>query len=495
MADSNQNNSNNGRSTPKVSRMTVLQLILMTTAAVMSLRGVPLMSQVELTMFAYMAFAAVFFLVPAALVSAELGTTFADKGGGVYTWVKAAFNKRVGFVAVFMQWIQNLVWYPITITFGSAAIFYMIGMPELSNNGKFIGGATIVIYWISTWISLKAPTKIPKLSSVGFVWGTVVPLVILIVLAVFWMIDKNPIEFNHIPANQTEIAETINGITTPRFIPHLTSIGGIVFLSTIILLFSGIEALAVHANELDQPKTQYPKAIFIASFLCFVVLGIGAYAVSVILPYDKIELDSGVMDAFKMGFEHYNIDWLTNIMAVLVVVGCVASVIAWISGPSKSLLYTAKDNELPKFMAVVDKNGVQINIILLQGGIVTLLCSLYFFMDNVNVAFFLLSSLNATLYLVMYVLMYVAGIRLRKTQPDLARPFKVPGGKNGIYIFGGVGLAAVIFALILCFIPPSELPIDSPTFYTLFLLFGTSFFILIPIIISSVMGEKNQSNA
>src|SRR5690606_15680192 len=157
MADSNQNNSDNGNSTPKVSRMTVMQLILMTTAAVMSLRGVPLMSQVELTMFAYMAFAAVFFLIPAALVSAELGTTFADKGGGVYTWVKEAFNKRVGFVAVFMQWIQNIVWYPITITFGSAAIFYIIGMPELASNGKFIGGATIVIYWISTWISLKAP--------------------------------------------------------------------------------------------------------------------------------------------------------------------------------------------------------------------------------------------------------------------------------------------------------------------------------------------------
>ena len=180
MSDSNQNNADKGHSTPKKSRMTVMQLILMTTAAVMSLRGVPLMSQVELTMFAYMAFAAVFFLVPAALVSAELGTTFADKGGGVYTWVKEAYNKRVGFVGVFMQWIQNIVWYPITITFGSAAIAYMIGFPELATNGKFIGGFTILIYWISTIISLRAPDKIAKLSSVGFVWGTIVPLVILV---------------------------------------------------------------------------------------------------------------------------------------------------------------------------------------------------------------------------------------------------------------------------------------------------------------------------
>ena len=237
MATSNQNNSN---SAPKRGRITVIQLTLMTTAAVMSLRGVPLMSQVELTMFAYMAFAAMFFLVPAALVSAELGTTFADKGGGVYTWVKEAYNKRVGFVAVFMQWIQNIVWYPITITFGSAAIAYIIGVPELATNGKFIGGATIIIYWISTWISIKSPRQIPRLSSVGFVWGTIVPLVVLIGLAIYWVIDKNPIEFNFIPSNQTEIAATINGVTSPRFIPHLTSISSIVFLSTIILLFSGI---------------------------------------------------------------------------------------------------------------------------------------------------------------------------------------------------------------------------------------------------------------
>ena len=250
--------------------------------------------------------------------------------------------------------------------------------------------------------------------------------------------------------------------------------------------------MAVHANELDNPKTQYPKAIFIASFLCFVVLGVGAIAVSVILPYNQIQLDSGVMQAFKLGFEHYKLEWLTNIIAVLVVVGCAASVIAWISGPSKSLLYTTKDNELPKFMAVVNKDGVQINILLLQGTIVTLLCSLYFFMDNVNVAFFLLSSLNATLYLVMYVLMYLAGMKLRKTQPDLQRPFKVPGGKNGMFIFGGVGFIAVVFALILCFIPPTELPISSPTFYTVFLIVGTTVFILIPVFVSKYMKNHNS---
>ena len=44
-----------------------------------------------------------------ALVGAELGSAFASKGGGVYTWVKEAFNKHLGFTAIFLQWIQNVV--------------------------------------------------------------------------------------------------------------------------------------------------------------------------------------------------------------------------------------------------------------------------------------------------------------------------------------------------------------------------------------------------
>lgn len=69
-------------------KLSTWQLALMTAAAIISLRGLPMMAQEELTMFFYILFATVLFLIPAALVGAELGSAFADKGGGVYTWVK-----------------------------------------------------------------------------------------------------------------------------------------------------------------------------------------------------------------------------------------------------------------------------------------------------------------------------------------------------------------------------------------------------------------------
>ena len=87
----------------KSKNITTMQLALMTAAAVISLRGLPMMAQEELTMFFYIFFATFLFLIPAALVGAELGSAFASRGGGVYSWVKEAFNPHLGFTAIFLH--------------------------------------------------------------------------------------------------------------------------------------------------------------------------------------------------------------------------------------------------------------------------------------------------------------------------------------------------------------------------------------------------------
>lgn len=79
-------------------------------------------------------------------------------------------------------------------------------------------------------------------------------------------------------------------------------------------------------------------------------------------------------------------------------------------------------------------------------------------MDDVSVAFFLLSALTVGLYLIMYMMMYAAGIRLRYTQPKLIRSYRVPGGNTGMWLIGGVGFLAVLFSFIVTFFPPSQLP-------------------------------------
>lgn len=479
----------------KIKNISTTQLALMTAAAIISLRGLPMMAQEELTMFFYIFFATFLFLIPAALVGAELGSAFADRGGGVYTWVKEAFNRPMGFTAIFLQWIQNVVWYPTVLGFAAAAVAYMIGKPELAQNGVFVGVFAIVMYWFATWITLKGTSVISRITSQGFLLGTVLPGIVIIVMAIIWLAGKNPIAFEHIPDSVNQIVNTAGNHTHPRFFPHMTGMSDIAFLAGILLLFAGVEVHAVHAPELKNPQKQFPAAMFLAALISFGLFTLGALAVAIVTPYDQINLQDGLLVTFTQLFDHYHIGWLTNIISLLIAFGALAGVMSWISGPSRGLLWTAHDGELPEFLKKTNKNGVQIHILLIQGCLVTVLSSLYIVMSNVSVAFFLLSALTIGLYLIMYMLMYASGIKLRYTQPDLQRSYRVPGGNTGMWIIAGIGFLAVLFSFIVTFFPPSQLPVGSPAFYTGLVITGTVIFVGIPIIISLTMEKKRKKQA
>lgn len=476
----------------KTKNISTTQLALMTAAAIISLRGLPMMAQEELTMFFYIFFATFLFLIPAALVGAELGSAFADRGGGVYTWVKEAFNRPMGFTAIFLQWIQNVVWYPTVLGFAAAAVAYMIGKPELAQNGVFVGVFAIVMYWFATWITLKGTSVISRITSQGFLLGTVLPGIIIIVMAIIWLAGKNPIAFEHIPDSVSQIVNTAGNHVHPRFFPHMTGMSDIAFLAGILLLFAGVEVHAVHAPELKNPQKQFPAAMFLAALISFGLFTLGALAVAIVTPYDQINLQDGLLVTFTQLFNHYHIGWLTNIISLLIAFGALAGVMSWISGPSRGLLWTAHDGELPELLKKTNKNGVQIHILLIQGCLVTILSSLYIVMSNVSVAFFLLSALTIGLYLIMYMLMYASGIKLRYTQPDLKRSYRVPGGKAGMWIIAGIGFLAVLFSFIVTFFPPSQLPVGSPAFYTGLVVTGTVIFVGIPVIISLAMEKKRK---
>ena len=101
-------------------------------------------------------------------------------------------------------------------------------------------------------------------------------------------------------------------------------------------------------------------------------------------------------------------------------------------------------------------------------------------MDNVNVAFFVLSAMTVTLYIIMYILMYLAALKLRYSAPELNRPYRVPGGWFGIWLVTLVGLGGVGFAFVAGFFPPSNLPVGNPELYVALVTGGTIVFTGVP---------------
>lgn len=467
---------------PKASKkLSVMTLALMTVAAVVSLRGLPLMATEGLSMLFYIGFCAIFFLIPASLVSAELGGALTRSQGGVYSWVAAAFGSRWGFVAIWLQWIQNVVWYPTVLAFAAGALAYLFLRPGMAELGWFNAASILVIYWIATFVTLQGADFAARMTKWFVLLGTVLPGILIICLGVLWVVQGNPIEFlkEADPGSNTLADELAHA----RFFPHITGLSSLAFLAGILLLFAGIEAQAVHANDMESPSRDYPKSMFMAAIIIFVLFTLGSLAVAAVVPAREISLNAGLMQAFQSLLSKFSLQFLTPVIGLLVAFGAIGGVLAWIGGPSRGLLQTAQEGEIPPFLARTNKNGVQVTILMIQGAIVSVLAMIYLLFKDVSVAFFVLSAMTVALYLVMYMLMYAAAIWLRKTQPDLPRTYKIPGGIFGMLAVAGVGFVAVFFAFVVGFFPPSQLKVGSPATYVALVAGGLVVFVGLPLLI------------
>ena len=459
---------NDSKSTkPKKRMLSMFTLAMLNVAAVMSLRGLPMMAETGMQMIFYLLFASVFFLIPCALISAELATGWPEHGG-VYRWVKEAFGSKWGFVAIWLQWIQNVIWFPTVLAFAAAALAYFFKAANLANSNLYTAIVIFVSYWTATFITFRGLKVAGSITMAGVLLGTILPGFLIIGLGIAWIATGHPVAFTQ---------------TTMHFFPNFHHFSNVSFLASIVLLFAGMEVGAVHVRELKNPKKDYPRSIFLATVIILVVFILGSLAVATVLPATKISLTAGIMEAFSQMLTVYHLTWLLPILGLLIAFGALGGVLAWISGPSKGLLATAKNGEIPPFLAHTNKKGIQTHILWVQGLIVTILTTLYLVMNNVSNAFFLLSAMTITLYLVMYLLLFAAGIRLRYSQPKVERTYKIPGGKLGMWLVAGIGIIAILFALCIGFIPPAKLQIGTPALYVGLVTAGLIVFAGLPIVI------------
>jgi glutamate:GABA antiporter len=127
--------------------------------------------------------------------------------------------------------------------------------------------------------------------------------------------------------------------------------------------------------------------------------------------------------------------------------------LTWLAGPSKGLLMISREEGyLPPFLQRLNKNGVQQNILVAQGIVTTVIALGYALVPSVSSAYWIFSVITTQVYLIMYLLMFVAAVRLRRKEPDHPRGYRAP------MLIGlcGVGFAASLAALLIGFVPPSQ---------------------------------------
>lgn len=421
------------------------------------------MAEYGMSIIFFLLVAVIMFLIPTALVSAELATTW-PKRGGIYMWVKEAFGEKWGFIAICLQWLQNLVFYPTALAATAGVIAYLVN-PELVNSPIYTLSVIIILYWAAIFINLRGMKLSGMISSFGTVLGIILPGAVLLVLAIAWVASGKPIA---------------TSMALKNMVPDLSSLQNIVFLTGMFLFFAGIEVSGVHALEVKDPKKDYPSAIFIAAIIVLVIFLFGSLSIAAIIPASQISLTAGIMETFSVVLNEFSLGWLIPIIVLLCAPGMIVQVSSWIAGPSRGLLVTAEQGNLPPFFQKINKNNMPVNIMLFQAVVVSLISCIFLFMPSVNSSFWILTDLAALVYLLVYIIMFAAALKLRVSQPNLHRPYMVPGGKWGIWVFAIIGIFACLSAIVLGFIPPAQLPANNLLFYELFLGLGVFIMVAFP---------------
>jgi len=437
-------------------------------AAILSIKNMPFIAEYGLGSVLLLLFAALAFLVPVSLVSAELASTYPE-AGGVMVWARRAFGHKIGFLAIWLLWIENTLWYPTILSFIASAFSYVID-PSLTDNHLFIFTFILASYWLLTWLNCKGMQFSSWISTLGFSIGTLIPSLTIIALAISWFFSGQRIEIT---------------LCSSELLPKLNSINDLVFFAGILLSLAGMEMSAVHVRDVQNPQRNYPRAIALSSGLIVLLFILGVVSIALVVPKDKINLISGSLQAFEIFFGAFNLKSLIPLMAILIGIGALTGVSTWIVGPSKGLLAAAEAGDLPKVFAKKNASGMPRNLLIAQGVLVSLISFLFIFSPSVSGAFWIATASVAQLYLLMYLIVFAAAIRLRYKEPSRLRPFRIPFGNIGMWIVGLVGILTSVFAIAIGFFPPSQIDGFSKSSYVIGMVLGMLFFSLIPFAIFS----------
>lgn len=441
---------------------------LINVAAICNIKNFALNAEYGLSSAFFLLLCSLIFFIPVSLVSAELASGWPDRG--LYTWVREGLGPRFGFMAIWLQWIANVIWYPTVLTFIATSFSYLF-MPELATNKFYILSIILITFWTATFINFLGMRVSGLISSLTAIFGTILPIALIVILGLIWIGSGHPI---HIALNWKS------------FFPRLTSLNDLVLLSGFFLGLTGMEMSAVHAREVDNPNRDYPRAIFLSALLIILFSTLGSITIAAIVPVSQIGLASGGMEAFSSLFTTFEMKWAIPMIAAIMTFGALGMMSTWIVGPSRGLYAATEHGDLPPLFHYKNKRGMPVSIFIIQAIIVTLLSLIFVLMPNVNASYFILVALASSLNMLMYILMFCAALRLRTTRPEVQRTYTVPGKKLGIWIVSCLGMLGPLFVLSIGFFPPSQLETGSPLLYEVILVGGCVLFSLLPLIIYSL---------
>ncbi len=425
-------------------------LVMFIVGSIDSLRNMPSNAMFGAPLIFFFIAAAISFLFPIALLSAEL-TSYHPEKNGIYLWIKEAFGDRVAFMGIWLQWINTATWYPSILSFIAGGIAYVVD-PALATNKIFAVIVILTVFWSLTLLSLRKFSLSAKFATCCTVMGFVLPFCVMSGFAFAWIYKGNPILIH---------------INLHNIIPKFSNIDDWISLTTIITAFLGMELATVNVQNMKNPQRNYPIGVMLASTIILFTMIAGSLAIAFVTPQKDIGLTTGIFQTFVYYLDAFHLNWLVIIMCTLVIFASIGEMINWIISPARGLQQAAQSGNLPAILGKNNKHEMPGNILLLQAILVSLVCLAFMLFPTENDIYWLLTDLSTEMYVMMYVLMFLAALRLHYKHKHIHKPFTIPGGAFSKWILCLLGLLSSGVTLVVDFIPPPELNFGSHLHYAL----------------------------
>lgn len=372
------------------------------------------------------------FFLPYGMISAELGTAYDDEGG-IYDWVKRAFGRRTGSRVAWYYWVNFPLW------MASLAVIFT----DIFAAGTGIeipwGGALavqLIFIWFVILISNYRVSQSKWLINIG----TFVKVALMVMIGVLGIVGA--VRQGGVASSSVDISPLM----------------GLSFVSIILFNFMGFEVVATFAGDMKNPKKEIPKAIVLGGILIAIFYLFAAFGIGVAIPADQLSVDSGFMDAMALLLGTPQ-GAVMVIVALMFMFTLVANLASWSFGVNYVAMYAARDHAMPKVFEKENKQEVPSSSNILNGviaSVIVVIATVIGVMGGDLDTFWTLFALNVVTLLASYIFMFPAFLKLRKTDPDRERPYKVPGKKGMLAIMTFVPLILLILAIVFSMFPFNE---------------------------------------
>ncbi|NDV96331.1 amino acid permease [Dysgonomonas sp. 521] len=187
--------------------------------------------------------------------------------------------------------------------------------------------------------------------------------------------------------------------------------------AVVFYAYLGFDALSTAAGEARNPQKDMPKGILISLLICALLYVAVTTVLTGIVNYKELNVDAPI--ALAIDRAGAGLSWLSPFIKLGAIAGLSSVILVMMLGQSRIYYAISKDGLLPKaFSKVSPKHGVPHNATIFASIVTGLIAGLF--------PLHVLSELVSIGTLMAFTIVCLSIVILRKTQPDLKRPFKTP---------------------------------------------------------------------